>query len=178
MGVWSSIGRFISTEYKENTQVIWNLIEGWKFFLQHEVVVGIPEEFNVGEKNGMTSASLLYLHENGVPSHNIVPRPVLRPALAQSDIAEQIKELMMEAAEAALVKGDRKTAEANFEKAGMIGAGACKDYILSGALAPNKPRTIARKGSAQPLVDTGAMLGSINYVVIIIRIKKSSQSWE
>lgn len=165
MGVLSSIGKFINVEYKENAQMIWNLIQGWKFFLQHEVVVGIPEEFNVGEKNGMTSASLLYLHEQGVPSHKIPPRPVLHPALAQEDVAEQIKTLMMEAAEAALVKGDVKTAEGNFEKAGMIGAGACKDYILSGALAPNAPSTIAKKGSSQPLVDTGAMLGSINYAV-------------
>lgn len=165
MGVLQTVGHFVSTEYKENAQMIWNLIQGWKFFLQHEVVVGIPAEFNVGEKNGMTSAALLYLHEQGVPSHNIPPRPVLHPALGQADIAEQIKTLMTEAADAALIEGDVKTAEQNMEKAGMIGAGACKDYILSGALAPNAPSTIAKKGSSQPLVDTGAMLGSINYVV-------------
>ena len=165
MGVLNSVTPFFSGVYKESAQTIWNLILGWKFFLETEVVVGIPEEFNVGEGNGFTSAGLLYMHEQGVPSHNIPPRPVLGPALAQGDVQEQIKLLMMEAAEAALANGDRDTAKANFEKAGMIGATACRDYIKSGSLAPNAPSTIARKGSSTPLIDTGAMLGSINYAV-------------
>jgi hypothetical protein len=72
---------------------------------------------------------------------------------------------MGEAAEAALVNGDAEKAEDNFEKAGMIGANACRDYIKSGALAPNAPSTIQKKGSSMPLIDTGAMFGSINYAV-------------
>lgn len=156
---------FIDGEYKESANTIWNLIRSWMFFLRTEVVVGIPEEFNVGEANGFTSAGLLYMHEQGVPSHNIPPRPVLGPALSQADVSEQIKLLMSEAMEAALANGDLETAKENYEKAGMVGRDACKAYITGGGLAPNAPSTIAKKGSSNPLIDTGAMYGSINYAV-------------
>lgn len=165
MGILKTAGTFIKGDYKESAETIWNLILGWKFFLENEVVVGIPEEFNVGEANGFTSAGLLYFHEQGCPSHNIPPRPVLHPALAQADVKDQLETLMREAAEAALVDGEVQTAKDNFEKAGMIGADACRAYILGGGLAPNAPSTIAKKGSSKPLIDTGAMFGSINYAV-------------
>ena len=174
MGIPKSIGQFINGEYKENANVIWNLIQGWKFFLENEVVVGITEETNVEREGGINNASLLYLHENGVPSHNIPPRPVLIPAINQEGPAEQIKELMLDAADAALVRGDRDTAEKDLEKAGMVGRDACKNYITDGGhLAPNAPSTIRRKmakgkngkGGAIPLVDTASMLNSITYAV-------------
>lgn len=157
--------QFISGEYKENAEVIMNLIKGWKFFLETEVVVGIPEETNGSHGNGFTNAGLLYMHEQGVPSHNIPPRPVLQPAIGQKDVAEAIEAMMLDAAEYALVKGDTEKARNCFEKAGMLGRDACKDYITGGNLAANAPSTIARKGSSTPLVDTGALLGSISYAV-------------
>lgn len=165
MGIFKAAGQFIKGQYKENVETIFHLIQGWKFFMETEVVVGIPEETNTGREHGMTNSSLLYLHEQGVPSHNIPPRPVLEPAIGQDDVKEKIEILMREAIEAALVEGDVEKAKENYEKAGMIGRDACKDYILSGALAPNAPSTIAKKGSSTPLVDTGSMLGSISYAV-------------
>ena len=174
MGILKTAGKFIAAEYTENAQLIWNLIQGWKFFLENEVVVGITEETNVGRENGMTNASLLYLHENGVPSHNIPPRPVLIPAVNQDGVREQIETLMLDAAQAALADGDRKTAEANFEKAGMLGRDACKNYIADGGnLAPNAPSTIRKKmakgkngrGKPVPLIDTASMFNSITYAV-------------
>lgn len=155
----------MSGQYKESAETIWNLILGWKFFLEHEVVVGITEETNAGRENGFNNAGLLYMHENGVPSHNIPPRPVLQPAIAQPKVKEQIETLMMDAARSALVDGDVENAKACCEKAGMIGRDACKNYILGGNLAPNSPRTIAIKGSSTPLVDTGSLLQSITYAV-------------
>lgn len=130
-----------------------------------EVVVGIPEDSNVGRENGMTNAGLLYLHEQGVPSHNIPPRPVLKPAIGQAEVASVITDLMKNAMEEAIANGNTEEAERSMEKAGMVGRDACKKYILGGNLAPNAPSTIARKGSSTPLVDTGSLLGSINYAV-------------
>ena len=151
---------------KENATVIKNLIEGWNFFLNTEVVVGITQETNVGRENGLSNAGLLYLHEQGVPSRNIPPRPVLRPAIAKDETREKIKHLMRKAAEEALVFGNKDQAEKNFHKAGMVGRDACKKYISAGGnLAPNSPYTIAKKGSSLPLVDTGSMLNSITYAV-------------
>jgi len=150
--------------FKENGRTIYNLIQGWMFFLHTEVVVGITEESN-SARGSINNAELLYLHECGVPSHNIPSRPVLKPAIAQDAVKEQIEKLMRDAAEEALVHGDWHKAEQCFEKAGMVGRDACKSYIAGGVPPPNAPSTIAKKGSSLPLVDTGSMMGSITYAV-------------
>ena len=166
MGILKAAGQFISGQYKESAESIWNLTQGWKFFLENEVVVGIPEDSNVSREGGMTNSALLYLHEQGVPSHNIPPRPVLMPALEQANVKDQIGAIMKDAAHAALIEGDQEKAKQCFEKAGMLGRDACRDYIADGGnLAPNAPSTIAIKGSSKPLIDTGSLLGSINYAV-------------
>ena len=166
MSVFGAAKGFISGDYIESAEAIANLISGWNFFLTTEVVVGITEETNVGRGKNQTNASLLYQNEQGCPAQNIPPRPVLQPAIAQPEVKKQIEELMMKAAESALVFGNQSAAEGEFHKAGMVGRDACKKYISDGShLAPNAPRTIAIKGSSTPLVDTGSMLGSITYAV-------------
>ena len=158
--------KFLSGVFKEAKQTIGNLIEGFAFYAKHEVVVGITQESNSGHKNGPTSAELLYLHEKGVPSHNIPPRPVLKPALAQPEVQKAIKSELRKAMIASFVTGNKKIAEMEMEKAGMLGRDACKKYIADGnKLAPNAPATIAKKGSSKPLIDTGAMMNSITYAV-------------
>lgn len=150
--------------FKENGQQILNLMKGWKFFMENEVVVGITAETN-SSRGSISNAELLYLHECGVPSHNIPPRPVLKPAIAQSGVKENIQAMMKNAAKEALVFGSEEKAAQCFHKAGMIGRDACKGWITGGHLAPNAPSTIRRKGSSTPLVDTGSLLGSITYAV-------------
>ena len=173
MGIFKAAGQFITGQYKESAEEVWKLIQGWKFFAEHEVVVGITEESNVSE-GPFTSAGLLYLHEQGVPSRNIPPRAVLEPALAQEDVKENIENMMMDAAEAALVQGNVELAMDCFEKAGMLGRDACRDYVTSGKVSPqNAPSTIAvkkrkgdnGKGSPVALIDTGAMVDSFSYAV-------------
>ena len=157
--------QFLSGVFKESGQTIMNLIQGWNYFLKNEVVVGITEESN-SARGSINNAELLYLHEQGVPSHNIPPRPVLRPAIGQADVKQKIEKLMKDAAVAALVQGNREKCSQCFEKAGMVGRDACKKYITDGGnLAPNSPYTIAKKGSSKPLIDTGSMLNSITYAV-------------
>lgn len=158
------MGATLACIVKQNGKLIWNLIQGWNFFLRNEVVVGITEETNA-DRGAINNASLLYLHEQGIPSHNVPPRPVLGPAISEEKTKQKIETMMKEAAVAALVKGDKDTAEKNFHKAGMIGRDACKNWIKGGHLAPNAPSTIARKGSSTPLVDTGSLLQSITYAV-------------
>ena len=174
MGILKTGLGFISSDTRERADLVWNLILGWKFFLENEVVVGIPEETNVERETGITNASLMYLHEQGIPSHNIPPRPVLRPAIMQEEVKTKIEMLMRDAAETALVDGNAEEARKCFEKAGMVGRDACKKYITDGTnLAPNAPSTIERKmakgnngkGTPVPLVDTASMLNSINYAV-------------
>lgn len=51
------------------------------------------------------------------------------------------------------------------EAAGQIGAAAIKEAIIALDTPPNSPETIRRKGSSNPLVDTGHMVQSVTYVV-------------
>ena len=156
----------ITAKFTQNVKQIKNLIDGFAFIRKMEVVVGIPEESDVARENGVTNSQLLYLHENGVPSHNIPPRPVLKPAIAQEGVKEKIQSLMKDGMKEAMLHGDVERARMCYEKAGMIGRDACKKYIQDGShLAPNAPSTIAKKGSSLPLVDTGSMLNSITYAV-------------
>ena len=151
---------------KRNAKLIGNLIKGFNYATRTEVVVGITEESNAQREDGVTNSQLLYLHENGVPSQNIPPRPVLKPAIAQEEVRDKISKMMKDALMAAFISGNVERAEQCFERAGMLGRDACKDYILSGdKLAPNSEVTIQRKGSSLPLVDTGSMLNSITYAV-------------
>ena len=163
---------------KTATKKIKNLIAGFNFANHTEVVVGIPEDSNVTRENGITNSQLLYIHEHGVPSHNIPPRPVLIPAIAQEEAREKIMDEMKTGLKSALVWGNVQEAEKCYHKAGMLGRDACKDYIVSGdKLAPNAPSTIARKlaktpkgrpknpEDVKPLIDTASMLNSITYAV-------------
>lgn len=151
---------------KENAKMIKNLIEGFNYIAHTEVVVGITEESNAAKENGVTNSQLLYLHENGVPSHNIPPRPVLKPAIGQDEVKGKISKMMRDGFVSALIRGNKDGAAQCFEKAGMLGRDACKNYIASGGnLAPNAPSTVARKGSSKPLIDTASMMNSITYAV-------------
>ena len=165
MGILKTAGSFISGDYKETAQDVFNLIMGWKFFFETEVVVGIPEESNVADGEGWTTAGLLYFHEQGCPAAHIPPRPVLHPALDQEGVREEIEEYMAKGAYYALVEGDVEQATECYEKAGMLGRDAVKDYITSAKVAPNAESTILRKGSSIPLIQYGVMFESINYAV-------------
>lgn len=61
--------------------------------------------------------------------------------------------------------GNGGTAEAALKQLGVVTKGLVQDEIVSGGFAANSPATIARKGSATPLIDTGTMRGSVNYVI-------------
>lgn len=49
------------------------------------------------------------------------------------------------------------TGEQQLRQLGVAMVGDCQESLLDGTWAPNAPLTIARKGSDQPLVDTGRL---------------------
>lgn len=57
------------------------------------------------------------------------------------------------------------TAEQALNKLGVAAKGLVQEEIVNGGFAPNAESTIAKKGSEQPLIDTGYMRQSVNYVV-------------
>ncbi len=57
------------------------------------------------------------------------------------------------------------SAEKALNKIGVFCKGLVRQEIVDGGFAPNAESTIAKKGSAQPLIDSGLMRKSVNYVV-------------
>ena len=87
-----------------------------------------------------------------------------RPFLSQAweNCEEQVRSLCGQLAADIADGGD---AGSGLEEVGEALKTAIQAEILSGDFEPNAPATIARKGSSQPLVDTGELLDSITYEI-------------
>jgi hypothetical protein len=111
-----------------------------------------------------SDAHALFIQEHGSPMWRIPPRPVLEPAIENRK--ESIGRQLAEASKHAM-DGNPVKAEMSMEKAGMLAESAAKAWFEDprNGWAPNSPKTIARKGSSIPLVDTNEMRKSITYVI-------------
>lgn len=117
---------------------------------------------NMGMK--YSQAHTLYIREHGSPMMSIPPRPVLQPAI--EDNKEHIGRLLAEAGNA-ILQGDAVAGETKLNNAGDFAAARAREWFENpqNGWPPNSPRTIRRKGSDQPLIDTGEMRKAITYVV-------------
>lgn len=109
-----------------------------------------------------SKAHELYVHTNGSPLWRVPPRPVLEPAIENRK--EQIAELMKDAVNVAL---EGENIQVELEKVGMQGQNICRDWFTDSAnnWEPNTEKTVKKKGSDKPLIDTGELRKSITYVV-------------
>ena len=57
------------------------------------------------------------------------------------------------------------SAEQALQQRGTLAKGLVQDEIVNGGFAPNAESTIQKKGSEQPLIDTGTMRQSVNFVI-------------
>ena len=57
------------------------------------------------------------------------------------------------------------TAEQALKELGAFAKGLIQEEIANGSFEPNAPSTIRKKGSERPLIDTGFMRQSVNYVI-------------
>ena len=149
-------------------------------FERMQLYVGIPEENAGGGNGGLNNVQLAYLHSQGSPVNNIPARPFIEPAIEQKDVLEKIADQFAAAFDAAF-RADIGQIRTELEKAGIYGSNAVKQYMGSGALAPNAPITveggwmrnkvsgkpvyIKGKHSAAPLIDTGSLRSSVTYVI-------------
>lgn len=60
---------------------------------------------------------------------------------------------------------DGGTAEVALTNLGVFCKGLVQNEIVEGGFEPNKPSTIKKKGSEQPLIDTGLMRELVEYVI-------------
>lgn len=119
---------------------------------------GIPHIGKDG-KTGMDTADLARMLSFG--DSKIPARPHLEPGILQyrnevsSAIEKHYEQLV-------------NTGKGNPDLVGVVAVGAVQKYVRGPSIrasAPNAPATIAEKGSDQPLIDIGDMIGALNYYI-------------
>ena len=126
-----------------------------------KVYIGVPASKNGMHEGGINMATLLALHVLGAPSRGIPQRDPLRPPLIAN--AQRYTDLLALGLKNALSDGtDPKLV---YEKIGIVASNDVKDYFVSGSFKPLDQKTIDRKGSSKPLLDTGELRSSITYQV-------------
>lgn len=134
------------------------------------VKAGIVGQEAEAERDGHTNAEIGAIHEYGAVwvdedgvEHVIVQRSFIRSTF----VNKRDDLIRLQARLANLYVTGKIDKERALGLLGAWAAGAIKATITSdGNLAPNKPSTIARKHSSRPLVDTGALVGSISWIVV------------
>lgn len=108
--------------------------------------------------DGTSVAMVAALNEYGVPSHGQPPRPFFRNMIAE-------KSSEWPQAVAGLLKDNDYDASRALKVAGAAIAGQLRQSIVDLVSPPLAQSTIARKGFTKPLIDTGAMLQSVDFEV-------------
>lgn len=137
--------------------------EGERYFrqLQKLTELEVRVGFQSGEDNYEDGAELVE-----VAAYNELggsDRPA-RPFMKQS-FENHENELRQAGQMANDILGNGGSAEQALNRVGVVAKGIVQSEIREGSFAPNAPSTISRKGSSQPLIDTGHMRQSVNYVV-------------
>ncbi len=148
-----------------------------------DVLVGVPRQNDARTDNAgetMNNATLAYIQDRGSPAANIPARPFMAPGImnAQERIASQLRRGIQD-----LTSGKQADVDVSLSKAGMIAQASIRHVINDGPPPPLAESTIAdrkRRGrlSEKPLVDTGQLRNSINYVLRERKTGKSSADQE
>jgi hypothetical protein len=134
--------------------------------IKMDVLIGIPEDKTIRKEGKVNNAELLYLHTNGSELQGIPKRPVIEPAINANGNKEAIIEELKESARLTL-SGKYSEAVQQLNKAGMLGQNVSRLWFTDqrNGWPPNSPKTIAKKKSSRPLIDTSQLRKSIIYVV-------------
>lgn len=137
--------------------------EGQRFFRELaelkelEVRVGF-QRGDAQEEDGTDICDVAAYNELG--TDHIPARPFIRQSVDDNEkkinsfLKAQIKDF-----------ANGKSAEQVLKETGIFQKDLMQDKIKSGDFAPNADFTIKKKGSSKPLVDTGRMRQSVNYVI-------------
>ena len=87
-------------------------------------------------------------------------RPFLRMSVDENE--DKIKDFL-KSKKADIVGG--ASAEQVLKEIGIFQKDLIQEKITNGSFVPNSAYTIAKKGSSKPLIDTGRMRQSVNYVI-------------
>lgn len=123
------------------------------------VEVGFFEEGPAGE--GLTIVEIATVNEFGTEDGHVPERPFMRGTI-DAHGARYTKELAGAVAHAL----DGADLESELETIGLGAVGDVQTTITELRDPPNAPSTIARKGSDNPLIDTGRMRASVRHRVV------------
>lgn len=124
-----------------------------------QVLVGVPR--GPARADGASMALVAATVEFGRPEVKQPERPFLREGIRSAQ--PRLRELARNGARA--VTDGVMEPDAALGLLGVAAAGEIKAYMAGPHFAPNAPATIAKKGSDQPTIDTGALRASITHVV-------------
>jgi len=139
--------------------------------LRSDVLVGVPSDKSVRkvEESGspMNNATIAYIQDNGSPAANIPARPFMQPGIKA--VKPKIATSLQHGARGAL-QGDKDAVEKGLNVAGLAAQASIRSMINEGIPPPLSSLTIASRKArgrtgTKPLVDTGQLRNSINYVV-------------
>lgn len=120
-----------------------------------KVLVGVTKSTNGGR-----NAVIAMTHEFGSPVKNIPERSFLRSTLLEN--GDEYARLLANEIPNAIQSGVLSSAEA-YGRLGLKVSNDVKLKLASGDFAPLSQRTIDRKGSSKPLIDTGELRQSITW---------------
>ncbi len=134
---------------------------GWKKILKNMTTVSMKSVV-VGTLGDIEYASWL---EFGTTSHlgnqKMPPRPFMRQTF---ELYGKNAEATI-AAEFSLVLAGRGDAKKALDRVGFAYRGYIQKTIRNGSFAALHPYTIKMKGSDKPLINTGRLIGAINYEI-------------
>ena len=128
------------------------------------VKVGFPagtEAVTVSYPNGTRVVDVAVGNEYG--TDNVPARPFI--GLSSGDINNQCAPILEQSA-AALNNNNTQQYDQLLDAAGSVAAGIVKQQITDLRSPPNAQSTIERKGSSNPLIDTGLMRQTVTYKVV------------
>lgn len=137
--------------------------EGRKFLAEIEKlkILQVQVGYQAGEvtdDNGVDIANIAAFNELGTVT--APSRPFLRKSVDEN--ASKIKAMC--ASQLQKLR-DGATAEDILKTLGVFQKGLVQQKIVDGSFEPNAPSTIRKKHSDKPLIDTGRMRQSVNYVI-------------
>ena len=122
-----------------------------------EVHVGF-QRGDAKDENGVDMCDIAMWNELGTV------RSPARPFMRQSvdNHTDEINR-KFQSLQATILTG--RSAEQILKELGIFQKDLMQNEIITGDFVPNAPSTIRRKGSSKPLIDTGRMRQSVNYVI-------------
>lgn len=128
-----------------------------KELAEKEVRIGF-QHGDATEEDGTDICDIAAWNELG--TENMPSRPFIRKSVDEN---ESKINSFLQSTKGELVNGE--SAEQILKEIGLFHKGLMQEKITDGSYEPNAESTIRKKGSSKPLIDSGRMRQSVNYVI-------------